>query len=606
MMKTESSRTEAVREALKRGLLTPFAAENLLEWLSKDDYSEFHERLKELIDGGQWHRLNDCFFKIIPFGTGGRRGTVDVGTNKINFRTIGESAQGLAACLKKTHRGKVKVVIAYDVRHFSKEFARRCAEVLAANGIHAYIFEDFRSTPELSFAVRHLKAHAGIVISASHNPPSDNGFKAYWSDGGQVVPPHDADIIEEVKSVKEIPVMPFDDGVAKGMITLIGKDIDERYLAAVKAQSFGIDGPLHVVFTPLNGTGLTNLKPLLETTGFTTDLMPDQSYGDPDFTNVANHTPNPEIPQALEKAVIRAKARGADLVLATDPDADRLGVAVPKTRGGSEWVALTGNEIGSLLVDFILARMHERRLRIGNLVVKTLVTTDLISAICRKYGVRIKGDLFVGFKYVAQVIHGLKNEKEFIFGAEESHGFLKGAYARDKDASVAGLLMAELAALLKKEGKTPFERLQDLYVEHGYYSHLLYNWIVEGAEGMQQIGRLIENLWESPPVEVAGIPIREVRDYMRKAVKVRASKEAPRTLRHKGKDNMLNFVISERERFVVRPSGTEPKMKIYIACWEPVPKSEGMASLEEVKRRADGRARAILEGLRGLIGARLR
>jgi len=590
-----------IQEALENKKLLPTAFQNLKKWLTNEDFSEFSDTLKTMIQNGEFDRLNDSFYTTVPFGTGGRRGPIGVGPNRMNFRTVSESAQGLANYL---HRIKGKeaactAVIAYDTRHYSYEFATRTAEILTGNHILVYLFDRFRSTPELSFAVRKLNADTGIVISASHNPPADNGFKVYWSDGGQIVPPHDEGIVDEVNRVEKINRVEMREAQDRGLLQYIGKEIDEAYVSSVCHEALTSERDLMIVYTSLHGTGVTNVVPVLERAGFRNlSLVTEQANPDGDFPHVKNHIPNPEEPAALEAAIEKAKQLQADLVLATDPDADRLGVAVPKSIDDkSQWITLTGNHIGVLLCYFIIDQLHrDGKLSPNRIVAKTLVTTQLIDDICAK-SVSCKSDLLVGFKYIASLIEGLERPELFLYGTEESHGFLKGVYTRDKDGAVASLLMAEFTAYLRKYGKTPYQFLDELYKYYGYYKELLKTITLPGAEGSRQISQIMDALRRNPPQEVGGFKTVEVYDYLTGEVIDPQTHQKLRSFENPRGDLLIFYLSPDgRTRFAVRPSGTEPKIKIYISAHLKAkdPTSDELARMKEM---TDAYAEAIRQDI---------
>ncbi|MBI2875325.1 MAG: phospho-sugar mutase [Candidatus Tectomicrobia bacterium] len=588
-----------IQVALDQGGLTPEAFQNLKRWLIEPDFAPYQDELHQWIAQGKFDQLQDCFYTTIPFGTGGRRGPMGIGPNRINFRTIGESAQGVAQYLRalKGSDASLQAVIAYDTRHYSPEFATATAEILAASGFTVYLFEGFRATPELSLAVRELQADVGIVISASHNPPSDNGFKVFWADGEQILPPHDEQIIEEVNRVGEIRRLDWEEAQRQGLGRSIGREIDEKYWAAVCQESvWATERGLRIVYTPLHGTGMTSVWPVLQRMGYgNLHLVSEQAEPQGDFPHVKDHAPNPENPAAMEQAIALARDLQADLVLATDPDADRLGVAVPASLGGDRWVPLTGNQIGSLLCYFILKGLTAAgRIPRDGVVVKTLVTTELMADIAARYGVRVQGDLLVGFKYIAEVIGSLERPEQFIFGTEESHGFLKGSYARDKDGAVAALLMAELTEYLKQEGYTPVQFLDEIYREYGYYQESQVSFVRKGFEGQRQIARIMERLRTAPPTEIAGLKAVELRDYLQGEVRDPASGQRLRPIeRPRGDLIVLTLSQDGRTRLAARPSGTEPKIKFYISAYASIPEGAGKEELAETKGKTDALASAI-------------
>jgi phosphoglucomutase/phosphomannomutase len=587
----------AIDAAEQGGALMPTAAANVRRWLGSAWYAEFHPEIEALVRAADWRGINDRFWEIIPFGTGGRRGEVGVGPNRINLRTIGESAQGLADYIVEQGDASREAgcVVACDTRHHSTEYAVRTAEVLAAAGVKVFLFDGFRSTPELSFAVRYLKATAGAMITASHNPPSDNGFKAYWSDGGQVVPPQDANIIDRVTRVGEIRRMGLADAEARGLIVHVGAEIDEAYLAAVAALSLSPERDLPFVYTPLHGVGTTCVVPALARMGFTgLSVYEPQAFPDGDFPNVPGHKPNPEEPSVMEPAVAYAREIGAGLVLASDPDADRLAVAAADSSG--KWHALTGNQVGVLLNHYVLDRLAERgELPQGGYVARTVVSTMMIDRIAEAYGVELVDHLLVGFKYIAETIRTMPPEKVFLFGFEESLGFLRGAFVRDKDATQPAVLVAELAARLRAQGKTLIDLLDSLYARHGYYREVQKSLTMTGAEGSRAIQRIMDALRKTPPDEIAGYPVVMVID--RRSGEAWDPASGARQPVPGTKGNVLIYVLSEdgETRVAIRPSGTEPKIKHYVATSGRL--EDGFSSLAALRTMVDRKAKDILEDL---------
>lgn len=589
-----------LEEAHKGGKVSDEAFVNVTKWLREEQYADFREEILDLVRKKDFRELNDCFYTIIPFGTGGRRGPSGPGPNRMNVRTVGESAQGLG-CYVAEQGEKAKkrgVVIAYDTRLNSRAFAEEVARVLAGNGVKAFLFDGFRSTPELSFAVRHLKAMAGVVISASHNPPRDNGFKAYWEDGAQVVPPHDKNIIERVTQVKDIVSMPLDEAKREGLFRQIGKKVDEAYLKKVAGVLLTDARDVDVTYSPLHGTGSTNVLPALQRAGFAkVRVVEEQATPDGNFPNVKDNFPNPELPAAMQMVTEKGKAAGSDLAMASDPDADRLGCAIPGP--GGEWVRLNGNQIGALLTDFILSeRKKQGTLPKRGIVVRTLVTTPLITEIAKAYGVEVEENLLVGFKYIGELIEKLGKGVEFIFGAEESHGFLAQSFARDKDSAVAAVLMAELAACLKREGKTVYAQLNAIYRKYGCYVETLKNLYLTGQEGSRQIQHIMATFRTSPPAKIGAHEVREMID--RKAGNVRDAASGKIVRDAVGaKGDVVVFRLKEGGEVTVRPSGTEPKAKFYVTVNRPADPSASEAGLErqkaEVAKMANDLGDALLE-----------
>jgi len=434
--------------------LSSHALDNVKQWCNEPKYGEYRDELVEMIEAGQWQDLEDAFFKVIEFGTAGRRGTTGIGSNRINRVTIGESAQALCVYAKTfDEEAQAKgVVIACDTRLSSPELSTYVAGVCAANGFKTYIFESFRSTPELSFAVRHLGCAAGIVISASHNPPADNGFKAFWSDGGQLVAPHDKGVLKAAADTTEINYIDYQTAVDEGKITVIGTEVDEAYIAAVAGEAEGEARDVRIVFSPLHGAGQTNTLPVLKAAGFTDiAVVEEQMIPDGHFPTIENGKPNPEEKAANDLAVAKMLSEDADIAITNDPDADRVGVMV---RQGEEVIYISGNQAAVLAADYVLKQLQEKgELTPKHYLVKTIVTTDMLQALADHYGVTCYGNLLVGFKYIGEVITQKEGTDEvFVTGSEESFGLLKGTYARDKDGAAGALPLAEYAAELKLEG----------------------------------------------------------------------------------------------------------------------------------------------------------
>lgn len=576
---------QEIEQAVAEKHLSPSAAANLRRWLTEPRYAAYQADVIHHIQAKLWKTLDDVFWTIIPFGTGGRRGRMyPIGCNAINDRTIGESAQGLADYVLSLRQGETPLLcaIAYDTRHGSRHFAELCAGIMAAAGFTVYFLDGFRSTPELSFLVRHQHCHCGIMVTASHNPPSDNAVKVYWSTGGQVLPPHDKGIIDRVMAVEDIRWMPFDEAVRQGRVVVCTAETDRAYQQAVLNQR--VEGPrtLRILYSPLHGVGSASVLPILQADGFT-DVHVYQPHAEPDgnFPNVPGHSANPENPEVFTDMVEFAQNQRFDLVLATDPDCDRLGCAAPLTtdpRG--PWAPLTGNQIGALLADFLLRhRQKQGTLSPQHYVVKTLVTTELIRRIADQYQVRTVGNLHVGFKWIAKAMDDLGPDL-FVFGTEESHGYLVGQYARDKDGAVAAMLLAELAAELRDQGKSLHQRLDELYRRHGCHIERQVNIQMEGSEGMRRMASLMDRLRQHPPAELAGMPVLAVRDYQ----------TLTRRRRDGGTEKLQapsgNMIVLELDflgnAIAVRPSGTEPKVKFYFFAYAPPEQSTDLASARHV------------------------
>lgn len=586
-----SAAVEKVAAAADAGRLTDGSMQNLNRWLTEPQYRRYVPAIVKLIEAEQFDELDTLFWEVIPFGTGGRRGTMtDFGSATINERTIAESAHGLAEYIKSTGRQNAdgtpaSVVIAHDSRNRSEEFTRLTATTLAAHGLKVFVFDGNRSTPALSFAVRHLRCDAGVVITASHNPPSDNGFKAYWSTGGQVLPPHDKGIIDCVYRAGEIPTVDFDAAVSAGKIVVLGDDVDRAYVEAASALSLSSSRSARALFSPLHGVGETSIVPVLQAAGFDgVETFEPHREPNGNFPNVPDHLPNPERPEVFQPALPRAREIDADLVIASDPDADRIGAVVRDASG--EYRYLTGNRIGALVVDFILRkRAAAGTLTPEHYVVETLVTTPLIAAIARSRNVRVIDDLLVGFKYIGRTMDQEGPDK-FVFGAEESLGYLAGEYARDKDAAIGALYLLEHASELRDEGKTLWDRLDELFVEHGCHVEGQISKFCRGASGRDQIGSLLTAFREAPPSSFGGAPLARVRDYRRHEVRSLPDNARMADLPNPS-DDLLFFDSVEGDceyHIAVRPSGTEPKIKFYTFVKQTCPDRN---QLEAVKRTAE-------------------
>jgi len=559
---------DAVESAVAAGNLSQTAAENVRAWLTEDRYSEYRNLVIEHIQGERWQALDDAFWTIIPFGTGGRRGRMyPIGSNAINDRTIGESAQGLADYVVEYCAGKqdLSCAIAYDTRHKSRHFTELCAGIMVAAGFKVYLLDDYRATPQLSFAVRQKNCDCGIMVTASHNPPSDNAVKVYWSSGAQVLPPHDKAIIERVMTCQEIRATPFEQAVADGKVEVVTDEIDRSYTEAAAACGFAGAREATILYSPLHGVGAAAVIPLLQRDGFQ-DVHVYGPHANPsgDFPNVPGHVSNPENQAVFDKPIEYGQEISADLILATDPDCDRIGCAAPLTLDPKgPWRTFNGNEIGAILTQYVLSKRAESgTLGPHNYIVKTLVTTELTRRIAEGFGVRCVGDLLVGFKYIAEVIDR-EGPASFAFGTEESHGYLIGQYCRDKDGAVACMLMSELAAELKQQGVSMNDYLSDLHRKHGYHREMLINLFMQGSEGMAAMQRLMKTFREAPPQQLAGIPVKQIRDYG-KGTRTDLLSADCEPLEGPVGDLIIMDLEQEGNYVAVRPSGTEPKIKLYM------------------------------------------
>jgi phosphoglucomutase/phosphomannomutase len=581
--------------------LSTEAVKNINDWLTQPKYEQYKTELEQLIADENWQELEDSFFKVVEFGTAGRRGTTGVGSNRINRVTIGESAQALCEYVREADSGAPQkgIVIAYDTRLSSPELSKFTAQVCAANGFKTYLFDSFRSTPELSFAVRYLKAAAGIVISASHNPPADNGFKAYWSDGAQIAAPHDAGVLAKAAALTEISTTDFDAAVAEGTIVTIGKEVDDAYIAAVVGQAEGTDRNVKIVYSPLHGAGQTNVLPALKAAGFTDiSVVVDQMVPDGHFPTVENNKPNPQERAANDRAVAQMLAEDADIAITNDPDADRIGVMV---RTGDEAVYLNGNESFILATDYALSKLKQKgKLTPTHFVARTIVTTDMIDALAKHFGVNVYNNLLVGFKYFGKLIREKEGTDEiYVIGGEESYGLLKGDYARDKDGATGALPMAEYAAELKSQGKTLYDRLLELYGEHGLYLDRMDNINAPGADGFGKMQAIMAGLRTDPPKKIGSHDVTAILDYKTLEKKHLATGDVTSIDSINGNVVVLELGDS-RCRVTVRPSGTEPKMKFYVQ-WFEESKSTELAAIAAQVDAAERHMEGLSKELEGLL-----
>ena len=539
-------------------------------WL-QDAY--FDEKTKEELRGiaGDEKEIEDRFYKELEFGTGGLRGVIGAGTNRMNIYTVRKATQGLANYIISQGGKEKGVAIAYDSRRMSPEFADVAALCLAANGIKAYVFDALRPTPELSFALRTLHCISGIVITASHNPPEYNGYKAYWEDGAQVAAPRDKEIIDEVKKVTDygqVKTMDKEEAIAAGLYQVIGKEIDDAYMVELKKQIIHpeiiqeVADDIKIVYSPFHGTGNVPVRRILSELGFkNVYVVPEQELPDPDFTTL--DYPNPEDPKAFTLALELAKEKNADIVLATDPDADRLGIYALDTKSG-EYIPFTGNMSGMLIAEYILReRTATNTMPENPALVTTIVTTNMAGAIAREYNVKFI-EVLTGFKYIGEQIKLFEqnHNNNYVFGLEESYGCLAGTHARDKDAVVAVMCLCEMAAWCKKNGITVWDQMIRLYEKYGYYKETQYAIPLKGIDGSKQIAEMMDKLRSNPPKSFGELEVKEFRDYDRNVTKnLITGEEGPTGL---PKSNVLYFDLTNDSWCCARPSGTEPKIKFYM------------------------------------------
>ena len=540
------------------------------EWLSNPYFDEATKEELRAIEGNE-NEIKERFYMDLEFGTAGLRGIIGAGINRMNIYVVRRATQGLANYIIKQGAANKGVAIAYDSRHMSPEFAMEAAMTLAANGIKAYKFESLRPTPELSFAVRELGCVAGINITASHNPPEYNGYKVYWEDGAQFTPPHDKGVTEEVLAIEDLSTVKTTDeasATAAGLYQVIGQEIDDKYIAQVKAQVVNqkaideMQDQITIVYTPLHGTGNIPARRVMKEIGFThVYVVPEQELPDGDFPTVSY--PNPEAKEAFELGLKLAKEKNADLVLATDPDADRLGVYVKDTKSG-EYIPLTGNMSGSLLCEYVLSQKQAAgKIPADGQVVKSIVSTNLIDAVAKAYGAELI-EVLTGFKWIGKQI--LKNETTghgtYLFGMEESYGCLIGTYARDKDAISATAALCEAAAYYKQKGMTLWDAMIAMYEKYGYYKDAVKAIGLSGIEGLAKIQSIMETLRNNTPTEVGGYKVTSARDYKLDTIKNMATGEVKPT--GLPSSNVLYYDLEDGAWICVRPSGTDPKIKFYF------------------------------------------
>ena len=575
------------------------------KWLTGNYDEETKAQVRNLIDNDP-NGLTEAFYRDLEFGTGGLRGIMGVGTNRMNKYTVGMATQGFANYLKDqfshysqppTPNSQISVAIAFDSRNNSKYFAQISADVLSANGIKVYLYDDIRPTPVLSFTIRYLKCNAGIVITASHNPKEYNGYKVYWDDGGQLINPHDKNVIAEVLKINDISDIKFEGN--KSLIKIIGSEIDAEYIKQVKTLSLlrtpnsKLQTDLKIVYTPLHGSGVNLVPMALKAFDFINVYeVKEQAIPDGNFPTLKS--PNPEEQSALEMAIRDAKAQNADLVLATDPDADRVGIAVKDTN--NEFVLLNGNQTATVLIYYLLTKWKENGKITGKeFIVKTIVTTELLKAMADKNKVECY-DVLTGFKYIADIIKQLEGKKQFIGGGEESYGYLVGDFVRDKDAVISCCMISEAAVYASEHGKTFLELLKDIYIEFGLYKEKLLNIEKKGKSGAEEIQKMMENYRDNPPAQINGSKVVMIKDYLTKKTVDFTSGIIPHTsdLLLPSSD-VLQFYLEDGTKISVRPSGTEPKIKFYFGVKEDL---KNRNQYDAVNKTLDNKIQNIIKDLK--------
>ena len=564
-------------------------------WLNGNYDEETKQTIRKMMEAEDKTELIESFYKNLEFGTGGLRGIMGVGTNRMNIYTVGAATQGLSNYLKKQFADlpQISVVIGHDCRNNSRKFAEVSADIFSANGIKVYLFDELRPTPEMSFAIRHQGCQSGIIITASHNPKEYNGYKAYWNDGAQMVAPHDTGVIEEVNKVT-VNDIKFQGN--KELIQIIGAEIDKLFIDNIKTLTLSPDSiqrhkDMKIVYTPIHGTGVRLIPMCLKEFGFINIIpVPEQNVVSGDFPTVVS--PNPEEPAALSMAVEKAKEVDADIVMASDPDADRMGIAVKNDKG--EWILMNGNQTCVLFTYYILRRRKELgRLDGSQFMVKTIVTTEVMKDVANKMGVEMF-DCYTGFKWIASIIREFEGKRKYIGGGEESYGFLVEDFCRDKDAVSACVIMAEIAAWAKDNGKSLFQLLQDIYIEVGFGKEKGISIVRKGKTGADEIQQMMKDYRNNPPKEIAGSPVRLIKDYQTlKATEVATGKQTD--LNFPTTSNVLQFFTEDGTKISVRPSGTEPKIKFYIEV-------RGTMKTRADYAEADAKAAAKIQAVRDSLG----
>ena len=564
------------------------------EWLSETYDEETRKQVQALLDAEDPTELIDSFYRNLEFGTGGLRGIMGVGTNRMNIYTVGAATQGLSNYLKENFAelDEIKVAIGHDCRNNSRLFSETSARIFAANGIKAYLFEDLRPTPELSYAIRELGCQSGIILTASHNPKEYNGYKAYWDDGSQIVAPHDVNIVKEVAKIKAKDIK-FDG--PDELIEILGEEMDNKFLAEVKKVSISPDvverhKDIKIIYTPIHGTGVKLIPAALREFGFTNIInIPEQDIVSGDFPTVIS--PNPEEPAAMEMATKKAAEINADLVMASDPDSDRIGVAVKNDKG--EYVIINGNQTALLFFYYIIVKMKEAgKLKGNEFVVKTIVSTEMIAEVARRNNIEYY-DVYTGFKFIAEVIRENEGKKKYIGGGEESFGFMPSDFVRDKDAVSSCALMAEITAWAIDQGKTLYELLQDIYLEYGFSREKMKYVLRVGKTGAEEIQHIMTKFRNDPPKELGASPMEWVKDYSTLIAKNLISGEEKK-IDQKITSNVLQFFTKDGTKISVRPSGTEPKIKFYF---EVAGEVKSRNDFDKAEQKADEKIDAIMEEL---------
>jgi phosphoglucomutase len=567
--------------------------QSINKWLNGSFDEEVKKQIREMQNKNS-EDLVDAFYRNLEFGTGGLRGIMGIGTNRMNKYTVGMATQGYANYLKKSFPSeKVRVAIAHDSRNNSRFFAETAANVFAANGIKVFLFDDLRPTPELSFAIRHLKCQGGVVCTASHNPKEYNGYKAYWDDGGQLVPPHDKNVIAEVAKIHDLNEVKWTGGEAN--ITIIGKEIDDAYLKMVKGLSvypeiISKQKDLKIVYTPIHGSGIKLVPPALKEFGFeNVHIVEEQAKPDGNFPTV--EYPNPEERATMSIGLQKAKELDADILCGTDPDADRIGIGIKDTKGN--WVLMNGNQTAVLAFNYMIESRKEKGIaQTNDMVIKTIVTTNLIDVIAERNSVNCY-NVLTGFKWIAELIKEKEGKENYVIGGEESYGLMIGSEIRDKDAISAVCILCEMAAYEKNKGRSLYEKLLDLYLQYGYYQEDLISITKKGMNGQQEIAQMMEDFRNNPPKILAGSKVVELLDYQKQSkTNLQTGQNFVINL---PKSNVLQFITEDGSKISARPSGTEPKIKFYFSVNT---KLESIDRFEETQQKAKQKIQTIISEMK--------
>lgn len=568
-----------------REKISPEAYENLQKWLTEEEFSVYREEIQEIINKGDWKDLEDAFYTHIRIGTGGIRGKLGPGPNRINLRTIGEAAQGLVNFIQDfgQEAKDMGVVVSHEVRRNSRAFAELTCSVLAANGIRSYLFDGIRSTPEVSFAVRHLKTVAGVQLTASHNPRTDNGFKFFWTDGGQVVPPLDQKFMQLVLDVTEIQKIDFSEAVEKGLVKEVGPEVDEAYFQKLRELSLVPNRSAKIAFSPLNSSGITNVYPILKDLGYDVTLLESQATPDETFPGAFRDYINPEFEEVLAPTIKFGEDIGADMAICSDPDGCRFGAAFKTDINSNKLTYFTANEIATVMLHFILTLLQKQGKLTDNMTyLKTYASTSLATEIAKKFGIKYKDDFFVGYKWMGEYVGKMENPADFVFSFEDTCGYCRGDFIRDKGGDIGAITAAEIVSYLKDEGKTIANYLDDIYREYGYYRNVLYQVEVEGKKGFEDIVKFYKSLRANPPTEFAGLPVLKIIDSLPE------DKRSPENYKAGVSGDELTFILSqdERIRLLTRPSGTQPQFKYYLQTYAPVVDGNLAAAKDEADELA--------------------